>query len=75
MLAFLGLDFEEAMLEYHKTPLDEFKEPQAFLAWKSKLRQAPDASSVDKYLQELTSEDIDAFRSIAGNTLNKFGYT
>lgn len=74
VLAFLGLEFEQDMLEYHRTPLDEFKEPQAFLAWKAKLREAPDASSVDKYLKELSSEEIDTFRSIAGSTLNKFGY-
>lgn len=74
VLAFLALEFEDAMLDYHRTPLDEFKEPQAFMAWKAKLREAPDASSVNKYMQELTKEEIDLFRHTAGDALTKFGY-
>ncbi|WP_426377473.1 sulfotransferase family protein [Desulforudis sp. 1031] len=67
---FLGIDYNESMLDYYKNN----DEPIEFLQWKSKTLEKPDCNNIGKYQNFLTYEEIILFESIAGETLNAFGY-
>jgi hypothetical protein len=67
---FLDVDYNKLMLEYYKNN----DEPAEFLQWKLKTLEKPDPHNIGKYRSHLTRDEIDLFESIAGETLNDFGY-
>ncbi len=70
VLNFLGLKYEEQILEFY----NHNDEPDDFLQWKGKTTEKIDSSNTKKYKLELTKEEIDEYNSIASNTLEFFGY-
>ena len=69
---FLRIDYDPAMEQYYA--IDKAKEPEEFMQWKQKLYQKPDASTVGRYKNDLTSEQTMLFNEIAGRCLDKYGY-
>ncbi|WP_343763130.1 sulfotransferase [Gangjinia marincola] len=70
--SFLGVAFDQHMLDYYKD--DSTKEPTATLDWKKKTLQAPDSDNIGKYSHILTPLEIERFENIAGNLLKANGY-
>lgn len=68
--SFLGLAFDEAMLQYHA----KNDEPAELMQWKAKTLEAPDVANFGKYKTELSAAEIAAFEAVAGATLERFGY-
>lgn len=69
---FLGVDFEERMLSYHKT--DNNNEPKSTIEWKKKTLEKVDSSNKGKYSQILSNKEIEIFNQIAAKNLAKFQY-
>ena len=69
----LDLKFSETQIEYYLKEKKDI-EPEAFFAWKEKLKQPPDFNNVGKYKQELTAKEIIVFNTLAKTTLSKHGY-
>jgi hypothetical protein len=69
----LDLKFLKTQTEYYLKDKKEI-EPEAFFAWKEKLKQPPDITNVGKYKNELTTEEIYVFNTLAKKTLLKYGY-
>jgi sulfotransferase family protein len=67
---FLGVDYDELMLEYYKNN----DEPAEFLQWKSKTLEKPDGENIGKYKTVLSGDEIALFEFIAGETLDDFDY-
>lgn len=72
MCTFLGIEYEEKMLDYAKS--NKAKEPYEFLQWKSRIHEPIDLTRMGRHLHELTSTEIDVFNSIACELLARFGY-
>ncbi|QQS39776.1 MAG: sulfotransferase [Acidobacteriota bacterium] len=70
----LGVEFDPVMLEYADGRSGTNDEPQEFLAWKKKTRQAPDPSVIGRFRERLTPDEIARFESIAGSELERFGF-
>lgn len=73
LLHHLGLQFHPKMLEYYRT--EEAKHTaEAGKMWNN-VRQPVMEKNSNKFLAQLSEEDILIFESIAGDTLQHFGYT
>jgi sulfotransferase family protein len=70
---FLGVDFDENMLNYYKTTQTEGLEPSDFLQWKSKNTKPLLIEEVTKY-KELSKLEIDKFEEVANDTLMQYQY-
>lgn len=67
---FLGVDVDPAMARFHE--LND--EPEATLDWKRKTLGPLDPSTVGRHRRDLSNEERARFESIAGRTLERFGY-
>lgn len=72
LVDFLSLPFEGAMLKFFLKRNNH--EPEEYLQWKEKTRQAITNSQVGRYKKELELKEIAAFESIAASFLEKFDY-
>jgi hypothetical protein len=70
---FLGLSFEERMLNYYKS--ETYDEPEETIDWKKKTLTPPDITNIGRYQQKLSKQEVNVFNSIATPTLRKFNYT
>ena len=70
---FLGLNFEEQMLNYYTTTIQDGLEPEEYLAWKQKNLQPLQKNEVDKYKQ-LTNKELIDFEKAAESFLKKYDY-
>lgn len=73
LLHHIGLQFEETMLEYHQTS-EAQKTAEAGKMWDN-LRKPVMVSNSNKFLSQLSEEDVRIFESVAGETLERHGYT
>lgn len=69
---FLGEDFSENMLEYHRHAKDEM--PTDSLKFHDTSVSPPNLDKVELWKREMSREDIILFEEIAGDTLKQFGY-
>lgn len=67
---FLGETYEPSVLHFY----EDNKEPAITMEWKGKTNEEIDKNNVGKYLVSLTAEEILEFESIAGESLEKYGY-
>ena len=72
--AFLGVDFDPAMLAFHETNNEESLEPEATLQWKRRTLEPLDESRVGRYQSELTAHQITTVERIAREGLLLYGY-
>ncbi len=72
---FLGVSFDERMLEYAAENKAKRLEPDESMSWKRKTFETIDTSRVGRYKQELLDEEIRMFEEIAGVMLAKYGYS
>lgn len=70
----LGLSFDENMLQYFERNKTRGDEPAAFLPWKMKTLEAPDTDRIGQYKTALSEIEIHQFETIASQLLSKFGY-
>src|SRR6185312_1769354 len=84
----LELDFDPAMLAYHRTAaarLDEFKQPfgpkertpqdmETFMAIHDRAKTPPDESRIGRWRTEMSAEDLRRYETIAGPMLRALGY-
>jgi len=84
---FVALDFDPAMLEYHRRADARMEEEARDLptearivpaderrALHTRLRLAPDAARVGRWREEMSRADRRAFMAVAGRTLRSLGY-
>lgn len=71
--AFLGFNFEEQMLNYYTTTIQDGLEPEEYLAWKQKNLQPLQKEEVNKYKQ-LTDKELNDFEEVAEVFLKKYNY-
>ncbi len=69
----LGLSFEPVMLNYHKTNEAE-KTAEAGKMWDN-VRQPIMKFNSNKFLSQLNENDVLVFESVAGDVLERYGYT
>ena len=72
LCAFLGEEFEPAMLNFHERPLAGFHERE--MGWKDGTRQPLSAASIGRYRQHLSPRQIAQVERIAGPTMVRLGY-
>ena len=84
----LELDFDPAMLAYHRTAadrLDELKRPfgpkdrtpkdmETFMAIHDRAKTPPDESRIGRWRTEMSAEDLRRYETIAGPMLRALGY-
>jgi hypothetical protein len=71
---FIGIDFEEQMLNYYSLTEKDGLEPEEFLQWKGKNKQPLLKEEVDRYKRELSPEEITVFESIGRSFLETYHY-
>lgn len=71
LCAFLGLDFEERMLDYHAgpTPVDIEREP-----WKTATTQPLDITSATRWRNEMSASMISTIESVTWLEMRRLGY-
>jgi hypothetical protein len=69
---FLAIDFEPALLDYHKTGTQEYSGYYAQIH--AKLNQAPDTSRIDAWRKHLSPQDVAVVESICGPLMDDLGY-
>ncbi|MEM7231068.1 MAG: sulfotransferase [Planctomycetota bacterium] len=70
---FLGLEFEDGMLSYHKTDAAQSTAEKSQF-W-SNLSRPVIANNCGKYRSEMNEKDLSTYESIAGHLLNALGYS
>lgn len=73
LLHHMGLGFEAPMLQYHQTKEAE-KTAEAGKMWDN-VRKPVMVNNSNKFLSQLSEEDVLIFESVAGETLQRHGYT
>lgn len=73
LLHHLGLQFEENMLQYHKTT-EAQQTAEAGKMWDN-VRKPVIEKNTNKFLAQLTENDVLTFESVAGDVLERHGYT
>lgn len=73
--AFLGEEYDPAMLEYHAANREAQLEPQELMAWKTKTLSPPLASEAARHLTELSPDDARLFEAIAGDVLAMYSFS
>jgi hypothetical protein len=72
LCAFLGIAYSDAAMSYHES--DESRETaNSGLMWQNVVKPVL-ADNHNKFLKELSEEDIRIFERVAGDTLEKLGY-
>ena len=66
----LALEFEDQMLDYYKNNM----EPSALLDWKKKTNEQIDKGNTQKYLEQLSTTEIEEIMSVSGALMSKFDY-
>jgi hypothetical protein len=72
--SFLGLDFEDGMLESHLHNRINHLEPSETLDWKKRTLSPITSSQIGRYKVDLSSEQINAIEKIAIGYMEKSGY-
>jgi hypothetical protein len=72
MCRFLGLGFDEAMLNYHQNPVPY--EPSSFDEWKLLTKSEITENRVGRWELELPTSEVRLFEYVARETLDKLGY-
>jgi len=72
--SFLGLDFEDGMLESHLHNRIDHLEPSETLDWKKRTLSPITSSQIGRYKVDLSSEQIYAIEKITIGYMEKFGY-
>ncbi len=68
--AFVNEEYSDKMLRYNE--LND--EPDELLPWKEKVLQKPDTSTIGRYKEELTEEELQEFEQRTSPILKKLGY-
>lgn len=71
---FLGIDFNEEMLNYYINNALQKEEPISTLDWKMKTLESPDKNNIGKHKTELSEESYNEFNLIASSLLRKLNY-
>ncbi len=86
---FIELDWDPALLDYHRRSEERLAELDRDIpAWGKKLPRSaesrmalhqqttkpPDTARIDRWRDELSAEDVEAFESVAGDLLSELGY-
>ena len=71
---FIGVEYEDSMLEYYKHSTAKKCEPKETLDWKRKTLEKPDPSKINRYERDLSAEQIEQYNYIASKILKSFGY-
>lgn len=69
----LGVEFTNIMLDYHIINKRDNLEPIDYLAWKKRILEPVDNSSIGRY-KSLTNENLRLFENIAMQSLSRYGY-
>jgi hypothetical protein len=72
--SFVGEEFSEEMLSFHKRNKADRLEPERHMGWKGKTMKPVDVGSVGRWRNELPERDVHDFESIASGTLSRLGY-
>jgi hypothetical protein len=73
LCAFLDVEYSEAAMSYHES--DESRETaNSGLMWQNVVKPVL-SDNHSKFLKELSEDDIKIFEQVAGDTLEKLGYT
>ena len=70
---FLGIDYDEQMMSFHQQDLSIFNNPAGHLSL-NRISKPIDVSKIGRWKQELSSQQLDEFYSIAGTAMELFGY-
>ena len=70
----IGEEYDPSMLDYEVTNRRNQLEPVEFMEWKEKTLRPPMKTEVGRYKDELPSEEIRTFESIAATQLKRYGY-
>jgi hypothetical protein len=73
LCAHLGVEFTDIMLDYHIINKRDNLEPIEFLAWKSRILEQVDNSSIGRY-KSLGKDNLRLFENIAMKSLSRYGY-
>ena len=73
LLHHMGLQFEATMLQYHQTN-EAQKTAEAGKMWDN-VRKPVMVTNSNKFLSQLSEEDVRIFESVAGDVLQRHGYT
>lgn len=71
---FIGIDFEEQMLNYYSLTEKDGLEPEEFLQWKGKNKKPLLKEEVDRFKRELSPKEITTFESIGRTFLETYHY-
>lgn len=72
--AWMGLEFEPAMLDFHLENERSGLEPEATRGWKTKTFEPIDAGSVGRHGRQLARAEREAFERVGAVALARFGY-
>jgi hypothetical protein len=73
IMAFLDLPWDDTVMSFHDQDLTIYRNPAGHLS-ADQIQKPIFASSVHRWKRDLTGAEIDVFESIAGDTLEDFGY-
>jgi hypothetical protein len=71
---FLGEEFDNKMLKYHRKNKEKKQEPKEFLKWKRKTLEPPSNDRVGVYREDLTQDERHTFNQISAPILEKYDY-
>lgn len=72
---FLGLNFDEAMLRYHETGLQEYAKHQAYYQQThERISKPPSPDRIEAWREKLDSPQIEVIEAICGDLMQELGY-
>ncbi|MDZ8119821.1 sulfotransferase family protein [Pontiella agarivorans] len=71
---FLGIKYDDQMLNYYLLNKQNQLEPRELLPWKEKTLQRPQRDRSGRYHQDLTKSQIQRFEKIAGDILSHYHF-
>lgn len=74
LMIFLGLDYDEEMLNYYKNDSTNKMEPEETIAWKKKTKEKPDSQRIGRYKSTLSDKEIINLNTLCANELNLYNY-
>jgi LPS sulfotransferase NodH len=74
LCAWLGVDFDVAMLRFHEANRELGLEPAATMDWKRRTTEPASAATVGRHRALLDAAEIGIFEDVAGAELRRFGY-
>lgn len=72
--SWLGIPFDTRMLDFHEVNRTRQLEPASTMDWKARTTSPVSSDTVGQFRRVLGADDIRAFESVAGPTLQKLGY-